>query len=417
MPNRTKTTMTGAGALAIAALCAGCAEAPPTIAHTHIGHAVTGVHVTPNNEGYMALAERRAQAAVVAAERANGAETASARTDVSQAVRACDSEEEFGLKQSVILAANHVSFAATSLDASLNLQQRAPEFAKDIARVVERCELIKLLSDDLRAAATTQEMRVLTNEILTLARANLGGDDSDGDGVAGSTPREFGVRQLRASVEALVSSEDPPYMPVDEWHLYNLVRLPGGRWVYDQFGRGGNINGYTTEEGEDTSSGAAYGPRSWVPIEVGAADRASPPGSLYARIGGDAAMIAIIDEVTRLIEADDRINFTFADANLNEFKKLLFEQLCELAGGPCVYTGRTMYESHKHLDINNAHFNALAEDLYLALDSVGIPYKVQNEFMEMLAPMQRDMVFKGPAEPSPSAPGQAAPSSSSAARR
>jgi hemoglobin len=409
------TTLIGAGALAVAALCSGCAEAPPTIAHTHIGHAVTGVHVTPNNEGYMALAERRAQTAITAAERATTADAATARTSVSQAVRACDSEEEFGLKQSVILAANHVSFAATSLDASLNLQERAPEFAKNIARVVERCELIKLLGDDVRTATTTQEMSVLTGEILALARANLGGDDSDGNGAAGSAPREFGVRQLRAEVEALVSGENPPYMPVDEWHLYNLVRLPGGRWVYDQFGRGGNINGYTTVEGEDTSSGEAYGPRSWVPIEVGAADRASPPGSLYGRIGGDAAMIAIIDEVVRLIEADDRINFTFADANLNAFKKLLFEQLCELAGGPCKYTGRTMYESHKDLDINNAHFNALAEDLYLALDSVGIPYRVQNEFMEMLAPMQRDMVFKG--RPPPSAPDPKAPSSSTAARR
>ncbi len=409
------TTFIGAGALAAAALCSGCAEAPPTIAHTHIGHAVTGVHVTPNNEGYMALAERRAQAAITAAERATAGDSAGARTDVSQVVRACDSEEEFGLKQSVILAANHVSFAATSLDASLNLQRRAPEFAKNIARVVERCELIKLLGNDVRVSVTNQEMRVLTAEIAALARANLGGDDSDGNGVAGSSPQEFGVRQLRAEVEALVSGENPPYMPVDEWHLYNLVRLPGGQWVYDQFGRGGNINGYTTEEGEDSSSGEAYGPRSWVPIEVGAADRASAPGSLYGRIGGDAAMIAIIDEVVRLIEADDRINFTFADANLNEFKKLLFEQLCELAGGPCTYTGRTMYESHKELDINNAHFNALAEDLYLALDAVGIPYRVQNEFMEMLAPMQRDMVFKG--RPAPSAPGPKAPSSSTAARR
>jgi hemoglobin len=407
------TKLVAAGALVAATLCSGCAQAPPTIAHTHIGHAVTGVHVTPNNEGYMALAERRAQTAISSAERANTADSTRVVTEVSQAVRACDSEEEFGLKQSVILAANHVSFAATSLDASLNLQQRAPEFAKNIARVVERCELIKLLGDDVRTAPTDRERRVLTGEILALARANLGGDESDGDGVAGSTPREFGVRQLRAEVDALVSGENPPYTAVDEWHLYNLVRLPGGRWVYDQFGRGGNINGYTTAEGEDGSSGEAYGPRSWVPIEVGAADRASPPGSLYARIGGDAAMIAIIDEVVRLIEADDRINFTFADANLNEFKKLLFEQLCELAGGPCTYTGRTMYESHKELDINNAHFNALAEDLYLALDAVGVPYRVQNEFMKMLAPMQRDMVFKG----RPSATGPKAPGSSTAARR
>ena len=34
---------------------------PPTVAHVHIGHAITGVHVTPNKEGYLVSAERRAQ--------------------------------------------------------------------------------------------------------------------------------------------------------------------------------------------------------------------------------------------------------------------------------------------------------------------------------------------------------------------
>ena len=32
-----------------------------TIAHVHIGHALTGVHVTPNHEGYFVQAEKRAQ--------------------------------------------------------------------------------------------------------------------------------------------------------------------------------------------------------------------------------------------------------------------------------------------------------------------------------------------------------------------
>lgn len=28
---------------------AGCTSRPPTIAHVHIGHAITAVHVTPNH--------------------------------------------------------------------------------------------------------------------------------------------------------------------------------------------------------------------------------------------------------------------------------------------------------------------------------------------------------------------------------
>ncbi len=43
---------------------AGCVSRAPTIAHVHIGHAITGVHVTPNQEGYLVTAERRGGQAV-----------------------------------------------------------------------------------------------------------------------------------------------------------------------------------------------------------------------------------------------------------------------------------------------------------------------------------------------------------------
>jgi hemoglobin len=120
---------------------------------------------------------------------------------------------------------------------------------------------------------------------------------------------------------------------------------------------------------------------------------ASP--TLYERIGGEAKLRATAEEFTNLILADDRINFTFADSDMSKFKKLIFEQLCAITQGPCKYTGRDMYEAHKKLNLNNAQFNALAEDLYIAFDRVHVPYRVQNKLMAMLAPMQRDVVKPG----------------------
>lgn len=114
--------------------------------------------------------------------------------------------------------------------------------------------------------------------------------------------------------------------------------------------------------------------------------------TLYEQIGGKARLTAVVEEFVRVMESDDRINFTFADTDLAKFKQLLFDQLCALTKGPCTYGGRTMEESHKKLNITNAQFNALAEDLYIAFERVGVPYRVQNEVMAMLAPMQRDIV-------------------------
>ena len=117
--------------------------------------------------------------------------------------------------------------------------------------------------------------------------------------------------------------------------------------------------------------------------------------TLFERMGGEAKLRAAVNEFTLIIQADDRINFTFADTDLTKFKQLLFEQLCAITDGPCKYTGRDMYTAHAKLNINDAQFNALAEDLYVAFDREHVPYRLQNKVMALLAPMQKDIVKPG----------------------
>jgi hypothetical protein len=237
-----------AGSLLIMAsvACAGCVTRPPSIAHVHLGHALTAVHVTPNREGYLTIAQDRAREAneymLQAAE--PGAELADIKVRIAAVVDATSSEDNFGLKQSLVLAANHISFAATSDDASANVREGAPLFAKDISGIVERCELIALLGKDLAATESKQEAAVLVEEISKLTLANVQGDDADKDGRTGATPAEYGVQQVRQQFDAMIARENPRYQAVDQWYLFNLVRLPGGRWVFDKLNRGGTIEGY-----------------------------------------------------------------------------------------------------------------------------------------------------------------------------
>jgi hypothetical protein len=224
---------------------AGCVSRPPTVAHVHIGHAITGVHVTPNKEGYLVSAERRAQDAIDSATKAsNSHDLAEIKRNIALAEHATNSKDDFGVRESIVMAVNHVTFAATSDDATLNVQKSAPQFAADSTRVIERCDLISLLSKDVQASTTVQEAGVSVSEIAKLTQANLSGEDSNGDGVVGSVPAEYGLLQLRKELEAIVAREKPPYVTVDQWYLFNLVRLPNGKWVFDKFGRGGNIEGY-----------------------------------------------------------------------------------------------------------------------------------------------------------------------------
>ncbi len=237
----TKCAAIAAGVLGLG----GCAVHPPTIAHVHIGHALTGVHVTPDRKGYLLVAERRADEALQAARNAVAApNVAQQKAAVAQVMAVTDSPENFGVRQSLVMAANHISFAATSPDASANVQQAASVFSASIAPVIARCDYMKLLASDFQNARTPAEASVVVAEIEKLALANVEGDDSNGDGVRGSVASEYGMAQLRAQLQGMIARESPPYRTVDEWYLFNLVRLPNGRWVFDRLSRGGNIEGY-----------------------------------------------------------------------------------------------------------------------------------------------------------------------------
>jgi hypothetical protein len=231
--------------LATVAGVTACVTHPPTIAHVHIGHALTGVHVTPDHKGYILVAEQRADETLVAVKSAAGAaDLLGLKSQIAAAVIANDNQDSFGVKQSLIMAANHISFAATSADASENVMRFAPVFKSDIAAVIGRCDYIDLLAKDVAVSASMKDASLLVQEILKAAQANVDGEDSNHDGVKGSAPVEYGLVQLRAELQAMIARENPAYRTVDDWYLFNLVRLPSGRWVFDKLSRGGTIDGY-----------------------------------------------------------------------------------------------------------------------------------------------------------------------------
>lgn len=131
--------------------------------------------------------------------------------------------------------------------------------------------------------------------------------------------------------------------------------------------------------------------------------------STYQGLGGKDGIKRITDTFIALVLADPRIKETFADFDMPQLSVRLQEQFCEFAGGPCKYTGkyrdktmdgvgtvRDMKSVHIDLKITNAQFNALAEDLQIAMEQHGVPGSVSNKLIAKLAPMQRDIVTASP---------------------
>jgi hemoglobin len=114
--------------------------------------------------------------------------------------------------------------------------------------------------------------------------------------------------------------------------------------------------------------------------------------SLYDRLGKQDAITAVVDDFVANVAADTRINAFFANADVPHLKKMLVEQICAAAGGPCKYTGKDMKTAHQGMNVKAADFDALVEDLKKSLDKFKVPAKEQQDLLGALAPMKADIV-------------------------
>ncbi|GAC1039383.1 group 1 truncated hemoglobin [Pseudomonas sp. No.117] len=122
---------------------------------------------------------------------------------------------------------------------------------------------------------------------------------------------------------------------------------------------------------------------------------ASPPPAndrLYQELGGQAGITRIVEGMLLNIARDERIRHYFANVDIRRLRGLLIQKFCVDAGGPCRYQGASMAESHRGLNLQPADFNALVEDLQLAMQREGIPERVQNGLLARLAPQRGEVI-------------------------
>ena len=115
-------------------------------------------------------------------------------------------------------------------------------------------------------------------------------------------------------------------------------------------------------------------------------------GELYERLGGQRAIIAVVDDFIGRVAADGRIKLRFANTDIPRLKSLLVEFVCMATGGPCRYSGQDMETSHAGMELVDEEFNALVEDLAATLDKFKVPAKEKQELLGALGPLQPRIV-------------------------
>lgn len=115
---------------------------------------------------------------------------------------------------------------------------------------------------------------------------------------------------------------------------------------------------------------------------------------LYNDLGGTDGIRKIVDAEMVYHLKNPWIKAQFDETDIDHLKGQLVIFICQLAGGPCKFTGHDLRTVHKGMHLTNADFNSSVEDMQQAMDDLGIPYSTQNRLLARLAPFEHEVVTR-----------------------
>jgi hemoglobin len=121
--------------------------------------------------------------------------------------------------------------------------------------------------------------------------------------------------------------------------------------------------------------------------------------SLYERLGGVQPISLVVDDFIDRLVANDILN---ANLKIKEgrvhspdayLKFQVTNLVCQATGGPCVYTGLGMKESHVHLNITENEWQVMRDEFKKTLDKFQVPEKEQKELFDIVESTKKDIVM------------------------
>ena len=130
----------------------------------------------------------------------------------------------------------------------------------------------------------------------------------------------------------------------------------------------------------------------------GAAQTAQKP--LYERLGGLRGITLVVDDfinrlvANRTLNKNPAINAGRRSSPAPYLKFQVAQLVCEATGGPCKYTGKSMKESHAHLNISEKEWGVMAKEFKRSLDKFKVPADEQKELFDIVGKTKADIVVR-----------------------
>lgn len=124
------------------------------------------------------------------------------------------------------------------------------------------------------------------------------------------------------------------------------------------------------------------------------------PKSLYERLGGLRSITPVVEDFVNHLLFNPILNKNPALSDSRRhtppsYLKFQFAELvCEMSGGPCIYSGQAMKEAHTPLKISAEEWEVMTGELKKSLDKFKIPAAEQEELLELFGQTKDDIVDK-----------------------
>ncbi|MBW4463231.1 MAG: group 1 truncated hemoglobin [Nodosilinea sp. WJT8-NPBG4] len=114
--------------------------------------------------------------------------------------------------------------------------------------------------------------------------------------------------------------------------------------------------------------------------------------TLFDQLGGTPAVDLAVDKFYERVLQDDRIKHFFAHVDMVKQRAHQKAFLTYAFGGTNKYDGLYMREAHQELvenhGLNSEHFDAVAEDLMLTLEEMGVSAELRSQVAAIAAAPQ-----------------------------
>lgn len=141
---------------------------------------------------------------------------------------------------------------------------------------------------------------------------------------------------------------------------------------------------------------AALEARCSASAEARATRHAETP--LFERLGGASKIHELTQEVMRLHTENASIAHYVEGLELEEVARRVAQFMISGTGGPSVYEGPSLTESHAHLKLTNAHFLAAGGDIMRAMANLGHEQQEIDEVLCILLSLRHAVVIPEDAE-------------------